>query len=91
MEDKDNSINEGRIPISELNRLNEFCAGGFVLFFINNETGQPEYASTFDSPVCAIALTKFMSDYCKAINDITLESTKEQIIANNVDDDEEED
>ena len=87
MEEKDNSLQEGRIPISELNRLNEFCAGGFSLFYINNETGYPEQVSVYDSPITAISLNKYMYDYCKALNDLSLESTKAQIVANHMDDD----
>ncbi len=67
---------DGSIPEKVLNQLNEYTAGGFVLFYFNAEDGSPEKAMTFDSPAHSLALQKSIFDWSSAIQDLSIESEK---------------
>lgn len=73
--------NDGRIPESVLDQLNEHCVGGFIVFYFNSEHGHPEEAVTFDSPAHCLALQKHILDWGRAIDSLGVESQKMEFMA----------
>ena len=67
------------IPKMVLNQLGEHTIGGFALFYFNPETGFPQHMLTFDSPAHCLAMQKYMTDWCNALQAIYLEGTKATI------------
>ena len=51
-----------QIPDSFFSQLDEFSAGGFIIFLIDEE-GNPRIYNKFDTTINAIGLHKFGSDY----------------------------
>lgn len=78
---KVNTNSDGTIPIQILNQLNEHTAGGFILFYYNSEDGVPEQVMTFDSPAHCLGLQKHITDWTKAIEDLSVQSEKISLIA----------
>jgi hypothetical protein len=72
----------GRIPDSVLNQINEHTVGGYVLFYFNQETGEPEQVMNFDSPACYLALQKYMTDWTSAINEAMHTHKVEKLLSN---------
>ena len=70
---------ESGIPIQIVNQLNEHAAGGFILFYFNNDSGAPENLMTFDSPAHSLALQKYIMDWSIALGDMNIESAKYDI------------
>jgi len=73
---KQKSKNNGSVPDQIINQLVEHTAGGFILFYFNNEDGQPENIMTFDSPAHCLALQKHITDWAVALNDMNIESAR---------------
>lgn len=86
---EEKSKNSGRIPISVLNNLNEFCNGGFICFYFNSENGMPEHAMTFDAPIFALGMQKYVTDWVDSLRDLNIEATKQQILDQQEDQDDE--
>lgn len=61
---------DGSVPEHVINQVNEHTVGGFVLFYFNNLTGEPEQVMTFDSPAHSLGLQKYISDWTDAVNEI---------------------
>lgn len=72
-------IENGRVPIKLLHKLNEHTVGGFILFYFNSVDGSPEHVMTFDSPVHALAMSKYTTTFCDAMRELDIEETKNQI------------
>jgi hypothetical protein len=66
---------EGRLPDAIFNQVNEHTVGGFILFYFNQETGEPEQVMTFDSPAHCLALQKYIADWHQAIHTVSLENS----------------
>lgn len=66
---KPNNVPHGRIPNSILNQINEHAVGGYVVFYFNQETGEPEQITNFDSPAHYLALQKHITDWTSAVNE----------------------
>lgn len=75
-----NKTQDGYIPTSVLNGLNQFTVGGFVLFYFNSENGMPEQVMTFDSPAHSMAMEKYMGEWLAALNSIHQQQTRAGII-----------
>jgi hypothetical protein len=75
------SKQDGHVPITVINQLNEYTAGGFVLFYYNSETGAPEQIMTFDSPAHCLGLQKHISDWLTALQDLSIENEKINIVS----------
>lgn len=71
----------GTVPRQALDQLNEYTAGGFVLFYFNSEDGTPEQVMTFDSPAHCLALQKHINDWSLAVQDLSVEGEKVNLIA----------
>ena len=71
---------DGGIPPAVLNGLNQFTIGGFVLFYFNSKDGLPDHIMSFDSPVHAVAMEKYMEDWTEAFHDLQISMTKSNII-----------
>lgn len=56
-----------QIPESFLNQLNEFCGGGYILIYVNQE-GQPQVEAEADSPIVSLGLQKFSKDYFDSVD-----------------------
>ena len=82
--------NHGSLPDHVLNQIFEFTAGGFIIFYFNQETGQPEQAASFDSPAHVLALQKHIADWQKAVDQISLDNSINTIHEDYPEDDEEE-
>lgn len=67
--------NDGGIPQIVVNQLIEHTLGGFMLFYFNNETGEPEQIMTFDTPAHSLALQKYIADWQDAIESINHEAS----------------
>ena len=67
------------IPSAVLNQLGEHTVGGYALFYFNPETGFPQHQLSFDSPAHCLAMQKYMTDWCNALQAIYLEGTKDSI------------
>lgn len=76
-------MNNGRLPVKVLNRLNEHTAGGFILFYFNSDDGSPEHVMTFDTPVHSLAMQKYLNDWSDALREINIESTRNHILSQN--------
>ena len=66
---------DGSLPDYVVNHITENTVGGFVCFYFNQETGQPEQAMSFDSPAHALALQKYIADMTEAIHQVTLDNS----------------
>jgi hypothetical protein len=66
---------EGKIPGVIVNHINEHTIGGFILFYFNQETGEPEQLMSFDSPAHCLALQKHINDWQEAIHAVSLENS----------------
>jgi hypothetical protein len=64
---------DGGIPPHVVNQLIEHTIGGFMLFYFNNETGEPEQIMTFDTPAHSLALQKYIADWQDAVEQINHE------------------
>lgn len=82
MPNTNKQTNNGGIPDQIINQLNEHTVGGFVLFYFNSETGEPEQVMTFDTPAHSLALQKHMSDWNEAVAQLTLDSSMYSIQKN---------
>ena len=67
------------IPRRVLDQINEYTVGGFVIFFFDAETGQPNQLMAFDSPACALALQKHISNWLQTIDEINIENSVQNI------------
>jgi hypothetical protein len=72
----------GRIPEAVLHQVNEHAVGGYVLFYFNQETGEPEQIMNFDSPAHYLALQKHMTDWTSAINEAMHTHKVENLLVN---------
>ena len=72
---------DGSVPITIMNQLNEHTAGGFVLFYFNSETGAPEEIMTFDTPAHSLALQKHIADWTYALQELNVDSEKANFIS----------
>jgi len=59
--------NDGSLPNVVVNQILEHTVGGFILFYFNNETGQPDQVMSFDSPAHCLALQKYIEDWDAAL------------------------
>lgn len=71
----------GTIPRPLLNQLSEHAMGGFVLFYFNSDDGTSEQVMTFDSPAHCLALQKHIMDWSLAVQDLSVEGEKVNLIA----------
>jgi hypothetical protein len=69
-EKKKHSPPDGGIPPHLVNNLIEHTIGGFVLFYFNSETGEPEEIISVDSPAHSLALQKHIQDWQYAIDEV---------------------
>lgn len=67
---------KGTVPNRVMNDLGEHTVGGFALFYFNSETGCPQHILSFDTPVHCLAMQKYMTDWCNALQAVYLEGTK---------------
>ena len=74
------NVKDGGIPLPVINQLNEHTAGGFILFYFNNEDGAPQQIMTFDSPAYCLALQKHIMDWSCALQDLNVESEKQHLM-----------
>jgi len=81
----------GAVPEPIINQLIEHTAGGFILFYFNNEDGQPENIMTFDSPAHCLALQKHITDWAIALGDMNVESARQNIESSVMDENPEDD
>ncbi len=63
---------DGSLPEDIIKSIWEYTPGGFVIFYFNQETGQPEQAMNFDSPAYALALQKYIADFDEAIHQVNI-------------------
>jgi hypothetical protein len=61
---------DGCIPKHIINQLGEHTVGGFMLFYFNNKTGEPEQIMSFDTPSNSLALQKYITDWLDAVQQI---------------------
>ena len=88
---KDNEkVDDGSIPESVINQLNEHTVGGFVLFYFNSKNGSPEQVMTFDSPAYCLGLQKRIADWSAALQDLNIEEERMSFISSSKGDQEEE-
>jgi len=76
--------NDGSVPEKFLHQLNEYTAGGFMLFYFNSKDGSPEQLMTFDSPAHCLALQKHILDWSLALQDLQIEGEKQLIQLNSI-------
>ncbi len=93
MSKKDEPKNNGGIPEGTVNNVFEHTFGGFILFYFNTQTGEPEQVASFDSPAHAIALHKHISDWAKAVDKLSLNnsifSIQQDILDSSIDENDE--
>ena len=71
----ENNHNSGSLPNQVLNQLGEHTLGGFIMFYFNSETGEPEQVMNFDSPAHSLALQKYIADWSEAIHAVNIENS----------------
>ena len=49
------------------------------MFYFNSENGAPEDVMTFDSPAHCLALQKHIADWSMALNDLSIQTLRENI------------
>jgi hypothetical protein len=62
-----------------LRQLGEHTVGGYALFYFHPETGLPQHMLYFDSPAHCLAMQKYMTDWCNALQQIYIEGAKANI------------
>lgn len=87
----EHSFNIGKIPIPALNALNEHCIGGFICLYFNAETGEPDYAMTFDSYAHQLALQYYAKNFTKTMDDINKHNVKASLLNDFIDTEENDD
>ena len=76
-----------QIPEELLLKINECSYGGFVLFCFNDH-GSPDVYSMVDNDVNAMALQYYIRNWWKTVEEVSIESSKQQLLE--PDDEEEE-
>ncbi len=71
---------DGSLPKHVTDLLFEYAPGGYLIFYFNQETGQPEQAMSFDSPAHAMAIQKYMADWDEAIHQVNINNSIGNII-----------
>ena len=71
--------NKGCMPKHVLNQLFEYSTGGFILFYFNQESGQPEQVMSFDNPASCLALQKYIQDWDEALHQVNLDISVQNI------------
>ena len=71
--------NDGSLPNAIVNQVIEHTVGGFVLFYFNQNTGEPEQVIVLDSPVHSLALQKHISDWSEAIHKLNIHNSIQSI------------
>lgn len=61
---------------SLLNRINEFCNGGFILFYYG-EDGQPFPVASFDSVGHAMGMQRYVENWTEAIKDLNISNMQD--------------
>jgi hypothetical protein len=79
-EEIERSFNLGKVPISALNALNEHCVGGFILYYLNAETGEPDYAMTFDNFSTQLALQYYAKNFADTMDKINKHNVKASLL-----------
>jgi hypothetical protein len=69
----------GEIPDQVINQIIEHTIGGFIIFYFNNKTGQPEPIMTFDTPAHCLALQKYIADWSEAMHSVNLNQSIENM------------
>jgi hypothetical protein len=67
-------LNNGDVPEAVLNQLSEHTVGGFVLFYFNQETGNPTHVLQFDDSVHGLAMQKNIEDWAEALHQVGIEA-----------------
>jgi len=71
--------NRGCFPKHVLNQIFEHSTGGFILFYFNQENGQPEQVMSFDNPASCLALQKYIQDWDEALHQVNLDISVQNI------------
>ncbi len=74
---------DGSLPKVVVNQILEHTVGGFILFYFNQETGQPDQVMSFDSPAHCLALQKHIEDWDAALQEAS-HNTAVQSIERNI-------
>ena len=70
---------DGTLPDVVVNQIIEHTVGGFIIFYFNQETGEPEQVMSFDSPAHSLALQKHMRDWQDAIDEVNFNNSVDAI------------
>ena len=87
----EHAFNMGKVPISALNALNQFCVGGFILYYLNAETGEPDYAMTFDNFSTQLALQYYAKNFADTMDQINKHNVKASLLNDFMDGEENDD
>lgn len=76
---KTKTDDSGGIPPHLVNELGEHTVGGFIIFYFNSQTGQPEHIMSFDTPAHCLGLQKYMSDWTEAVHNVNVDNAEAAI------------
>jgi len=68
-----------KFPPQILENINECSNGGYVLFNFDDQ-GRPKVFSNADTPMCAMALQMYISNWSKTLETYNLEASVEEMI-----------
>ena len=68
-----------KFPPHILENINECSNGGYVLFNFDDQ-GRPKVFSNADTPMCAMALQMYISNWSKTLETYNLEASVEEMI-----------
>jgi hypothetical protein len=76
---KDIKKDDGGIPPHLINEVGEHTIGGFLIFYFNSKTGQPEHIMVFDTPAHCLGLQKYISDWSEALHNVNVDNAETAI------------
>ena len=65
---------DGGLPKHVVHQISEHTVGGFIIFYFNQETGEPEQKMSFDSPAHSLGLQKHITDWQEAVHQVNLDT-----------------
>jgi len=74
--------NHGCLPNAVVNQIFEHSTGGFILFYFNQENGQPEQVMSFDNPAACLALQKYIQDWSEILHQVNMDVSIKNIHSN---------
>lgn len=73
---------DGSMPDIVSHQISEHSPEGWLLFYFNAKTGQPDQVMSFSAPSACLALQKYIEDWDAALQQVSHDNTVQNIQRN---------